>query len=170
MIPKWLVWTVSSPTSASNLMGREHQRGANSGSSEDQSDDEIEAGSCEQSNDPLTLKKIRRCFYFTLLALFFIWSSNLGLPFVEWSLIGTRLDGRDDENKLIWLNSRVRYVDNIFVCGCIFNKKFELGLVRSNLVLTVRLTMICNGSKRTIFVSGSFRLAVTNGISHWAVC
>ncbi|XP_023537758.1 basic leucine zipper 9-like isoform X2 [Cucurbita pepo subsp. pepo] len=51
---------VSSPTSASNLMGREHQRGANSGSSEDQSDDEIEAGSCEQSNDPLTLKKIRR--------------------------------------------------------------------------------------------------------------
>ncbi|KAG6585406.1 Basic leucine zipper 9, partial [Cucurbita argyrosperma subsp. sororia] len=51
---------VSSPTSGSNLMGREHQRGANSGSSEDQSDDEIEAGSCEQSNDPLTLKKIRR--------------------------------------------------------------------------------------------------------------
>lgn len=51
---------VSSPTSASNLMGREHQRGNNSGSSEDQSDDEIEAGSCEQSTDPLALKRIRR--------------------------------------------------------------------------------------------------------------
>ncbi|XP_038884068.1 basic leucine zipper 9 isoform X2 [Benincasa hispida] len=51
---------VSSPTSASNLMGRDHQRGNNSGSSEDQSDDEIEAGSCEQSTDPLALKRIRR--------------------------------------------------------------------------------------------------------------
>lgn len=52
---------VSSPTSASNLMGREDQRGNNSGSSEDQSDDEIEAASYEQGNDdPLALKRIRR--------------------------------------------------------------------------------------------------------------
>lgn len=41
-------------------MGREHQRGHNSGSSEDQSDDEIEAGCCEQSTDPLALKRMRR--------------------------------------------------------------------------------------------------------------
>lgn len=45
-------------------MGREHQRGNNSGSSEDQSDDEIEAGSCEQSTDPLALKRIRRSPFF----------------------------------------------------------------------------------------------------------
>ncbi|KGN62845.1 basic leucine zipper 9 [Cucumis sativus] len=51
---------VGSPTSASNLMGGEHQRGNNSGSSEDQSDDEIEAGSCDQSTDALALKRMRR--------------------------------------------------------------------------------------------------------------
>ncbi|XP_023545803.1 basic leucine zipper 9-like [Cucurbita pepo subsp. pepo] len=51
---------VSSPTSGSILMSRERGRGNNSGSSEDQSDDEIEAGSYEQSTDPLASKKIRR--------------------------------------------------------------------------------------------------------------
>ncbi|XP_022132260.1 basic leucine zipper 9 isoform X2 [Momordica charantia] len=53
---------VSSPTSGSNLMGREQQRGNNnSGSSQDQSDDEIDAASCELStHDPLALKRIRR--------------------------------------------------------------------------------------------------------------
>ena len=56
---------MSSPTSGSILMSRERGRGNNSGSSEDQSDDEIEAGSYEQSTDPLASKKIRRSLFFS---------------------------------------------------------------------------------------------------------
>ena len=64
------MWLVGSPTSASNLMGGEHQRGNNSGSSEDQSDDEIEAGSCDQSTDALALKRMRRSPLFLFLPSF----------------------------------------------------------------------------------------------------
>ncbi|XP_062022020.1 basic leucine zipper 9 [Rosa rugosa] len=55
---------VGTPTSAATPIGRDNQaRGATSGSSGDQSDDddfEIEAGPCGDSTDPLDIKRIRR--------------------------------------------------------------------------------------------------------------
>jgi len=55
---------VSSPMSANNPKDTDNQaRGATSGSSHEQSDDEdieLEAGSCEQSTDPGSLKRVRR--------------------------------------------------------------------------------------------------------------
>ncbi|XP_050364999.1 basic leucine zipper 9 [Argentina anserina] len=55
---------VGTPTSAANPIGRDNQaRGATSGSSGDQSDEddfEIEAGPCGDSTDPLAIKRIRR--------------------------------------------------------------------------------------------------------------
>ncbi|KAK6912382.1 Basic-leucine zipper domain [Dillenia turbinata] len=55
---------VDSPSKAQKPKGRDdHASGAASGSSQEQSDDEdreIEAGPCEQSTDPVDLKRIRR--------------------------------------------------------------------------------------------------------------
>ncbi|KAI3453950.1 hypothetical protein Pfo_010613 [Paulownia fortunei] len=55
---------VDSPTSAHNSKGRDNQAaGASSGSSHEQSDEddlEIEAGSCEQSTNPVDIKRIKR--------------------------------------------------------------------------------------------------------------
>ncbi|XP_059460475.1 basic leucine zipper 9 [Corylus avellana] len=55
---------VSSPMSANNPKDTDNQaRGATSGSSHEPSDDEdieLEAGSCEQSTDPSSLKRVRR--------------------------------------------------------------------------------------------------------------
>lgn len=55
---------VGTPTSAANPIGRDNQaRGATSGSSGEQSDEddfEIEAGPCGDSTDPLDIKRIRR--------------------------------------------------------------------------------------------------------------
>lgn len=55
--------SVGSPLSANKPKGSDEQaRGATSGSSHEQSDDdvEIEAGPCEQSTDPTDVKRIRR--------------------------------------------------------------------------------------------------------------
>lgn len=53
--------------SANNPKDTDNQaRGATSGSSHEQSDDEdieLEAGSCEQSTDPGSLKRVRRYFH-----------------------------------------------------------------------------------------------------------
>lgn len=58
-------WSVGTPTSCNKSLGRENQgRGATSGSSREQSDDEdidTEAGPCEQSTEPNDLKRMRRC-------------------------------------------------------------------------------------------------------------
>ncbi|XAR69620.1 hypothetical protein NMG60_11001279 [Bertholletia excelsa] len=55
---------VDSPISANQLKGGDNQaRGATSGSSHEQSDDEeieMEAGPCEQSTDPVDVKRIKR--------------------------------------------------------------------------------------------------------------
>ena len=62
----WILkYSVDSPISANNPKGRDDQaRIATSGSSHEQSDDdvEIEAGPCEQSTDPLYVKRFRRYF------------------------------------------------------------------------------------------------------------
>ena len=60
-------WSVGTPTSCSKPLGTENQgRGATSGSSREQSDDEdidTEAGPCEQSTDPNDLKRMRRYLF-----------------------------------------------------------------------------------------------------------
>lgn len=62
-------FSVGSPTSAAKPIAGDNQaRGAESGSSGDQSDEddfEIEAGPCGDSTDPLDIKRIRRYFKFS---------------------------------------------------------------------------------------------------------
>ncbi|CAK9141717.1 unnamed protein product [Ilex paraguariensis] len=57
------IWSVGSPTSATKLKGRDNEAmGATSGSSGEQSDDDIEteAGPCEQSTAAIDVKRIKR--------------------------------------------------------------------------------------------------------------